>query len=291
MLQVLQPKLAHRNTQKIEDYIDLSNSVPSPYTLFVSVKDLENHETDTVHFFSYSMGKERFVVWGIFSRSESKIYFDSGCTYNSFIFTEYIKHWRSIGYEPVSTVAKNRFSKRIDKYLEKSSSHPLIYTREDYKAMSIFIGWFEGKYDGDTFMDLYDTLDIENLSMVNTDYNTLEELIDNYYEYVDRKLDKRVDLDDELYEIIKDNVSVYESRMNINDIITNIKVKKYSVELKVIADTFIKALERSIYARADTIKVLEECPTFNECEFEDRYDRSNKCSVFYQGVYDEDDLT
>lgn len=102
----------------------------------MSKADYEDPETNVIHLFSYSIGKQRVITWAAYLRNENKVYFDGACKFNTYAFIQYQKEWQKRGFAPLSVQIESKFTPRINAYLG-SSRHPLIRTREDAVGVSL----------------------------------------------------------------------------------------------------------------------------------------------------------
>jgi hypothetical protein len=171
-------------------------------------------------------------VWGAYSISNDKIYFDSGCKYNSMIFNEYIKHWQDINFKFVSVSVENRITKRINKYLNRDE-YSLIKTKTDYTALKLFVAYVDNDISYEVFENLFDTLDQNNLTYKYSEYDLLEDFYnmthDNIYNpLIQENIDYYLN---DIYDFIISDINKYENMLNLTQISKRFSTDVYMAKL------------------------------------------------------------
>ena len=282
------PELINRRKQSyMSDYINIyRNTLGSPFNLFISMNDLFDKSQDIIHFFSYSLGKQRVVVWGAYSRHEDKIYFDSGCKYNSMIFNKYIKHWKKINFKFVSVSVENRIAKRINKYLGVDDKS-LIKSKTDYTALKLFVTYVEGDISYEVFEKLFDSLNQNDLSYEYSEYDLLEDFYNMTHDNVyDALIHEDIEYFlDEIYDKIISDINKYETTLNLTNISSSISKNIYVTQLiSKISQRFTDTISNSHYSSLEVMNILSECPTEDKCYGVDIEDETHPCAVFTYGI-------
>lgn len=288
-LQIQEPKFTTRESYKLADYIDISHALSSPVTLFISKSDYEDSEAQVIHMFSYSIGKERVITWSAYLRKENRVVFDGGCKYDSYAFIGYQKNWQKRGFVPISAQVENRYTKRINKYLERDS-HPLIKSREDYKALLLYESWYENKITDLEFTKLFASLKQEDLLYDYRSTGRVDHDLDNilmaFFEVVNgREYEYGSDAEifsyiDDIYKQVGSNLFVYESELNVNQMIGDYRYQK---EASLIGQAFEYAISRSKFSSENVMELLEECPEIDEDCWGELHDEKSSCSIYTYG--------
>lgn len=288
-VQIQEPRFVNRESYELSDYIDISHALTSPVTLFISKNDYEDPDSNVIHMFSYSMGKERVITWSAYLRSEKRVVFDGACKYNSYSFIGYQKDWQKRGFAPISTQVENRYTARINKYLDRET-HPLIKSREDYKALLLYESWYENKLTDLEFTKLFASLNQDDLlykyhKSGRVDYD-LDNILMAFFEVINRR-DYRYGSDEEIFfyidkinEQVGSNLFVYESGLNVNQMIGQFKYQK---EATLIGQAFEFAISRSKFSGDDIMQILEECPETNDDCWSELHDEKSLCSIWTYG--------
>lgn len=274
--------------EKLETYIGIVNGINSPFNLFINIENINNRDIPYVYFFSYSFGKNRVIIWGIYKKLENEIKIQSMCQFNSWYYTNYIKQWKEVGYEIYTTEFKNKFTNLIKTYVGKSKPDEII-TETDYKAWSYCISYLDNKINEDDLEFLFETLDINQLSYYWENYILVGKLpIEDFYDILNIS-DSTDDMEflEKIYEA-KDIINEYEKKINYID---NRAPNNIRTIITQISDLFLRYVEKSQYVSESAIKLLPECPIREQCSLEDLQDENNTCAVFTYGYasFNEDD--
>ena len=97
---------------QIDIFVGTISPLLDPFNIFVRVKDLEE-SAQFVYFYSYSLGKGKAMLWGIYEKATDVFHIDDACEYNANYLSETLKIWQKNGYKYAANQTKNRFSKRI----------------------------------------------------------------------------------------------------------------------------------------------------------------------------------
>jgi hypothetical protein len=235
VLQVLEPKFKLRKTESLEDYyINITNEISSPVTLFMSKSDFEDKDAKAVHLFSYSIGKERVVTWSAYLRDEKRVVFDGGCKFNTYSFIEYQNDWKRRNFVPISAQFLDRTNNRLFKFL---GARNIINTKEDYKALLLYRAWFEEKLTNKEFVDLLGAIDQRKL-LYSYDRNSLsvkyeiENILTAFFDVIfNTQYDFTIHDDiwsysERIYKIVDDKLKRYEETLNTSQIIGEYKTVK-----------------------------------------------------------------
>lgn len=288
-VQIQEPKFKHRQALELANYIDISHAIASPITLFISKFDYEDKISNIIHMFSYSIGKERVVAWSAYLRDKNQVVFDGACKFNSYSFIEYQNNWKKRGFEPITTQVKNKFQKRIHRYLDRDS-HPLIRTREDYKALLLYQSWYEDNLKDDEFTELFSQLNQEELRYKYERAQSIKYEIDNilisffrvvYHREYEYERDEEISsymMD--IYEKVQANLLSYESSLNVNQMIGNYRQDKEATK---IGEAFERAISRSKFTNEDVMDLLEECPRNDDECWGEYQDEKSPCAIYTYG--------
>lgn len=263
----LENKLEQRGEQyNVEDYIDLVREIKSPYHLYIKKDDIGK---DTAHFMIYNIGKEKKIVWGIYTND--KFIFLGGCKYKLKNLIKYIDSWRDIDYEFMGNVVKNRTTAILSKYM---SIKRKIENHEEYETIYL---WYEIK------KNKFKKSKLEKY--VNKEIK--QKVLSRYDEYQSLKKIKGEAVMLELYESDQLETILEHIKYIKKQLLEKVKtdIEKYENEVNLLEKAANSDLINKLY---DQIKRkdfgnYDDCEDdIEKCEYSDKF-TSPECAVFFHG--------
>lgn len=266
--------------EKLDKYLGIAHGFTDPFNLFINITDIEENR-DLIYFFSYSMGKKKVVVWGVYDKHSDKIDIEAGCQFNSWKYVSYINIWKEMNYQIYTTLFKNKFEEKINKYLDKIDAKK-INNETDLKAWKYLMAYFDRNISEDDFFFLFDRLDHKKLSYYYDNYQAGRSPILDFYDLFNIP---DLSSDDEL-DLIIDNIQeqIDDFEHNGLNCIDDRSPKTIKHIVMRITELFVDHISRSDYVGNETVKGLRLCPqTIQECDIDDLEDERSACSVFTFG--------
>ena len=259
---------------KIEDYIDVVREITSPYHLYIKKDDIGK---DVVHFIIYNIGKEKKIIWGIYTND--KFIFLNGCKYKLRNLMKYISSWQNIEYEFTGDIVKNRIKTTFAQY---GIIEGQIENYEEYKTIYL---WYKIKKKNDKANKFTKYINKEIKNKVLSKYNEYASLINIKNMYPILELYEGEDLEEILKNItllkkkllkkVKKDIKKYENGINL--------FEKANEENE---SNLISKLYEQI--KRKDFNMLNDCEDdILKCEYTDKF-VSPECSVFFHGKEDYD---
>lgn len=279
MLQ-LPAKSDNLRQEKLDTYLGIAHGLADPFNLFINITDIKENR-DLIYFFSYSMGKKKVVVWGVYDKIIDDINIEAGCQFNSWKYISYINTWKEMNYQIFTTLAKNKFDEKILKYSNKLNAKK-INNETDLKAWKYMMAYFDDNISEDDFIFLFDRLNTSELSYSYDNYYQGKSPILDFYDLFN--IPDLSDSDDisDIIDNIQDEIDDFEKhKLNYID---NRAPRSISGIVMRITELFMDYISRSDYVGSESVRGLRLCPqTINECDIDDLEDERSQCSVFTFG--------
>jgi hypothetical protein len=280
-MQMLQlPTNDNIRQEKLDKYLGIAHGFTDPFNLFINMTDIEENK-DLIYFFSYSMGKKKVVVWGVYDKINDHIEIEAGCQFNSWKYVDYINFWKEMNYKIYTTLSKNKFDEKILRYTDKIEGKK-INNETDLRAWKYMIAYFDRNISEDDFYFLFDRLNHDELSYYYEHYLRGDSPLLDFYELFDIP-----DLSDEeevdmIINHIQRQIDDYEKhKLNYIDDRSPKSIKYIVLR---ITELFVDYISRSDYVGNEGVKALPLCPqTIQECDIDDLEDERRPCSIFTFG--------
>jgi hypothetical protein len=280
MVQLPRQKSDLERVDELESYIGISHGIVDPFNLFINITDI-TEGNELIYFFSYSIGKKRVVVWGTYDRYDDTISVESACRFDSWIWTTYPRLWQDLGYKIYTTITKNKFTSRINRFTRKPKA---VNTEADYKAWNYLIAWYRGNINDDDLKLLFDRLDKEDLSYDYPFYKEGRSPSADFYDLFDiTDLTEELDVLDIVEEAVNKLADYEAKRLNVID---NSAPENISNTVMHITELFMDYISRSKYVSPTQVASIPLCPrSSDECDEAQLEDENNKCALFTYGAH------
>lgn len=261
------------NNQKeeLERYIGIRHHFPDPYHIYLHEGDLQDRDRQSpiIRFVIYSMGKKKVIMTGIYrhytytSSNRSPFHITYACRYNTRDLMTYVNEFNERFINTLN-VMKSRIASRVDQFLDITGP-VYLQNRDDYVQLKAWL-----------------TLQpISRYHQPNKDTSLVASLITpNFHQRIQsafsqfnliRDLDRRISMaylaDEDTYEleqdvqdllssviqILDEDLSQYESRLNIQSVHTR------STEVVEISRRFAQWLQTSPYTSDTWVQSLQQC--------------------------------
>lgn len=254
------PQLIFANVQNqqrredVDEYLGIYNELNNPILLFMNIQDLVNDRA-YVYFFAYSMGKKKLVFWGVYRKQYQDFIIDNSCRYNTRELSGMLKEWETIGYSYISNSIKDRFTSRIYEYVNDKSLTPHISNYDDYRILKYILSYYNDRIDEDTLYTLINPHKLEDfIQSFMREYGVIfiEDNMDTFYNYLDE---------------LSEEIKLYESKLNRNDINATLKRLPEEVVLEIfeINAKFYKFISTTDIIKDYIYSSIPQCPERATC--------------------------
>lgn len=94
-------------------FIGLVSPINDPFNVFFRLSDIQNSDSTLIYFYTYSLGKAKVILWGVYDVTTNEFLIDSSCKYNVEFLAETIKIWKRNKYDFVASEMRDRATGRI----------------------------------------------------------------------------------------------------------------------------------------------------------------------------------
>lgn len=250
---LLLPSSLHKQ-ERLEEELNIVHPLNFPYNLFLNLSELLNPDAEYVYFFAYILGREKVVMWGVYSKAEKDFYIEGSCRYSPGQLYAMTKAWKEQGQTYVANTVRNRIEDRLAFYLNEPR---LDY--QEYLKLKFLLGYLEGKI---------------TLEVLERRYpHTLEEFLNSVH-----PLSPHYELElHEKEEELKSKVEKYEETINRLDISSTLGREVSSIVAR-ITKRFKHKMELENGLLVASYPSLTNCPSWEECQ-----EKKEDCQVFYYG--------
>ncbi len=182
-IQIVRPQFL-KTRDNLDLYVGFVTPLNSPFNFFVRKKDLEISD-NLIYFYSYSIGKNKVILWGVYDKDNEEFLLDDNCKYSVSQMKEIVDNINKNGYEYKFSESKNRIT-AAKTFSDMNVSRK--YARELYiKFKSYFVSnLVEYGYIKLSDIDEKDvelTYDIEDIEDVINEIISLGVKVDNGIDY------------------------------------------------------------------------------------------------------------
>jgi hypothetical protein len=239
ILQVLESKNS-QHFQNQDEYIGVVESLSSPFTVFVKLSDLSR---SSIRFITYSAGKHRVLLWGLYHTKANQAEISNSCKYGTpgAKLSSIVNDSENRGFQYVGNVTKNRISATMAR-MQGEPRDPTEFP-EKYRALKYYLQELDGKIKKSD-------IDAKTLELIQQEHDlfVIEHKNQSFEDYARNFVDR------------------YEAAVNLQTL--NTSIQHMDLVKRIVAK--ITNLVKFGHFYHDTVyNELENCPLESSCELSD----------------------
>jgi len=245
--------------------------LPSPYNLYLNMKQILDPHSEEVYFYVVTYGEKRIVMWGRYFKDTEEFEISGGCKYSVEDLNKLTKTYKRRDYSYIgNSITNERILEAQVRYGMRARS----WGYDEYLRYKFILAFYEELISENELQQQYPD---EPYAFENEvyEYHKLDILRDDVSE-LERALKQEIHL-------LKEKIRKYESDINRMDLdwrILSSVTRETRDYIKYVTGLFYDVIKFGYYTEGKYYDNLDSCPSVEECV--ENYDVKG-CEVVYYG--------